>query len=907
MGIFQFTRQNHVNLSEDWKLFADLFHNIGAFTYKETLQTVYFDENAQRILNVGKSMPKNEYKIFLGKLMETPVEGEQNLYLLRSGAEKRYLKLLLTKREGEELGFVEDVTRRIVQLNAGQQEYDDVTGMLQMSAFSNIINQKIQENETFILTAVYISGLDKMTDFSALVSTNNCMASVAEVLGRFASEQVVFTVKDFQKFYIGFFHMDEQNARVQLQQMREAVSKCIISDDFGQAIQTEHGHILDMQAGLALFPDEGDSFRGLMTHAEFALFETQHDAQNPITRFSKSEFERKKDEYREEQLFQTIIHENQLHYHFQPIVDAHNGNIVGYEALMRSEHFIPDKILEIAERLGQLYKIEYATLFNTMHFLAEHQSSFSDKSLFINCIPDNILNDADFNELLLLYEELFGKVVIEIIEQLEGSDKMMKTLRERCQSVKARLAIDDYGSGYANTATLLHNMPNYVKIDMELIQGICKNTKKQQLVASIIDYAHENQMFALAEGVEEEADVKMLIRMGIDLFQGFYFARPTPYLLEEISKEVRDVIINTNLEETTGQKKIYNAHQDAELNLVDLALQNYTDIHVYRHQLTLIGDPEKQVPMHIAIMDNHSCELTFQNVNIICQDKPTIEIGTYAHLTLIAEGENQINCMGIRVPEGAFFHLLGDGNLKVDSYSKFGYGIGGDCDSSYGNITLESNGNVEIICNSDRGVGIGGGSNPDDSEICLEAGKIHVVVGSPNALGIGAIDGASGDSLIYANPNCKLDIEVNGIGSVGMGALFGGVHVKCFSDVKFNGGGNKVVGIGALNKGTGIVEVGDSQLNFFMRTNFGACIGAIGGEVDVIVTNCKIEVDAEGGEITGVGDSKGSGDVTLDHTELKAYILAAKPHEAGSKNGQFTMHSSTIIADINDKHNTTGE
>ena len=225
MGIFQFTRQNHVTLSEDWKLFSDLFHNIGAFTYKNTLQTVYFDENAQRILNVGKSMTKNEYHVFLGKLTETPVEGEQNLYLLRSGAEKRYLKLLLTKRENEELGFIEDVTRRIVQLNAGQQEYDDVTGMLRMSAFSNVINQKIQENESFILTAVYISGLDKMTDFSSSVNTSYCMASVGEVLGRFASEQVVFTVKDFQKFYIGFFRMDEQNVRVQLQQMREAVSK----------------------------------------------------------------------------------------------------------------------------------------------------------------------------------------------------------------------------------------------------------------------------------------------------------------------------------------------------------------------------------------------------------------------------------------------------------------------------------------------------------------------------------------------------------------------------------------------------------------------------------------------------------------------------------------------------------
>ena len=63
---------------------------------------------------------------------------------------------------------------------------------------------------------------------------------------------------------------------------------------------------------------------------------------------------------------------------------------------------------------------------------------------------------------------------------------------------------------------------------------------------------------------------------------------------------------------------------------------------------------------------------------------------------------------------------------------------------------------------------------------------------------------------------------------------------------------------------------------------------------------------AEGGEITGIGDAKGSGNVALEGTELKAFIRAAKPHEAGSKNGQFSMRGSTIISDINDKHNTQG-
>lgn len=902
MGIFRFTRQNHVLLSEDWKLFSGLFHNIGAFTYKDSVQTVYFDENAQRILNVAKSMPCEAYQELLQKLMGEPVEGEQNLYLLRSGAEKRYLKLHLTRRAEEELGFVEELTRRVTQRNAGQEDYDDITGMPNFSAFSRIIQRRMQNEPQIWLAALHISGLDKVADFSVSGSSNCCMASVAEVLGRFASDQIQFSVRGFQDFCVAFFNMDEQSVRLQLQQMRAAVAECIISDNFGQAIQTEQTHSLDLHAGLALYPDESDTLRGLLSYAEFALFETQHNARNAITRFSMEDFARKKDEYRDEQLLNTILGENRLTYHFQPIVDAHSGSIVGYEALMRNEHFSPDKLLTLAEKYGRLYDVERATFFNTLRFLSEHQSNFSDRALFINCIPANLLHESDWNDLFLTYQELFKKVVVEITEQSAASEDMLSVLRQRCTDTGAALAVDDYGSGYANTSTLLMNMPYYVKIDRTLIDGICKNPKKQQLVSNIISYAHDNQIIALAEGVEEEADLKTLIRMGVDLFQGYFTARPTPYLLEEISKEVRDIIINTNLEETTGQKKIYNAYNDTELDLVELALQNYTDIHIYRHQLTIRSDPDKQVPMHIAIMDNHSCELTLHDVNMICRDKPTISLGSYAHLTLIAEGRNELNYMGIRVPEGAFFHLIGKGDLKLDCYPKLGYGIGGDCDSSYGNITLESEGRVDIICNSDRGIGIGGGSNPDDSEICLESGSIHVDIGSPNTIGIGC---AEGNALIYSNPGCTVDIEVNGISSVGMGALTGAAEIKCSSDVTFHGGGSKVVGIGVLNKGTGLVEISDAKLSFHVRTNFGACIGALGGEVDVLTTNCQIEVNGEGGEITGIGDAKGSGNVTLDHTELRAYILAARPHEAGSRGGQFTMRSSTIIADINDKHNDT--
>lgn len=906
LGIFSFTRQNRMSLSDDWKIFADMFRHIGAFVYHEATQTAFFDENTQRILGVPRSLPKDEYQACLSKLREYPVPEEQNVYLFKTGAEKRCIRMQITCRTGEELGFIEEMTNRLAVISTDRTEYDMVTNMLNFQAFSSIIQRKLQNAETLCLTALRVTGLGKIADFSSAGDTNNCMASVAEVLHRFADENLIFSVRGFQEFYACFVNTDEQRILMQLEQIRQAVSACTISDNFGQSLQQEKHNHIDLHAGLAFYPAEGSSFRELLACAEFALFETRHDSHHAVIRFSADDFARRKDEYREEQLFDSILHENRLSYHFQPIVDAHTGAVAGYEILMRSEHFSPEQILTLAEKYGRLYEIEKATMFNAFQFLSQHQNSFSDRKLFINSVPSALLSESDFNELRITYEDLFEKTVVEIIEQSAASEEMFAILKNRCQEMKAQLALDDYGSGYSSTATLLKYMPRYVKIDMELITDICKNPQKQQLVSGIIDYAHENQIIVLAEGVENEADMKMLIRMGIDLLQGFYLAKPKPYLLEELTKEIRDVIINTNLEESAGVKKIYNVYHDETLDLVDLALQNYTDIHLYRHQVTIIGDPEKTIPMHIAVMDNHSCEVRFRNVHILSQDKPCISIGSYAQLTLIAEGDNSCNYMGIRVPEGAFFHLVGEGSFKVDSYSKFGYGIGGDYDSSYGCISLESTGTVEVICNSDRSIGIGGGMNPDDAEICLNAGSLHVTVGSPNALGIGC---SEGNSLIYTSPDCKISLKVNGINSVGMGSMSGNTHVKCYSDVQFSGAGSKVIGIGVLNKGEGEIFTENAELAFHMRTNFGTCIGAIGGNVDVFTRNCKIRVNAEGGEITGIGDAKGSGDVTLEHTELKAYILATKSHEAGSKTGQFSMKGSSIIADVNDQQNIqeTGE
>ncbi len=94
--------------------------------------------------------------------------------------------------------------------------------------------------------------------------------------------------------------------------------------------------------------------------------------------FYPEKYEQRKEEYSSLVRFLRLLGENRFVYHFQPIVSAHTGEIVAYEALMRSDPSIgygPLEILSLAEKRGRLYDIELATLRNALTALSENQSS----------------------------------------------------------------------------------------------------------------------------------------------------------------------------------------------------------------------------------------------------------------------------------------------------------------------------------------------------------------------------------------------------------------------------------------------------------------------------------------------------------------------------------------------------
>ncbi|WP_296561887.1 EAL domain-containing protein, partial [uncultured Acetobacterium sp.] len=101
---------------------------------------------------------------------------------------------------------------------------------------------------------------------------------------------------------------------------------------------------------------------------------------------------------------------------------------------------------------------------------------------------------------------------------------------------------DDFGSGYSNEIRILTLLPDIIKIDMEMIQGIHCSEDKRNLVANLVEFCHNKSVLVVAEGIETAEDLATVIEMGVDLAQGFYLGKPEFEILT-ISLELQQEIL----------------------------------------------------------------------------------------------------------------------------------------------------------------------------------------------------------------------------------------------------------------------------------------------------------------------------------------------------------------------------
>lgn len=676
--------------------------------------------------------------------------------------------------------------------------------------------------------------------------------------------------------------------------LKKAVENCILTDENG--IPDEKRKIT-FSAGCAA--DIPVPSRRMHT-AEFTLYEAVSHGCGSIYKYSEERYEHQKSEYSNMRRFSQLIEKNLFVYHFQPIVSACTGDIVAYEALMRTDSSIgmfPLEILGAATKYGRLYDIEKATFKNTVKIISENQECFKDKKLFVNSISSHMLNDEDWGELERDYGELLEKVVIEFTEQTEITDECLAVTHERLSRNNMHLAIDDYGTGYSNMSNLLRYNPQVVKIDRSLISGIESKPKMQKFVTSIIEYVHSNGYSALAEGVETLEELKVMIQMGSDLIQGYYVSKPKPVFINEVSESVRNEIIEINAYYSGDIDRIYHTKNGEIIDLDRIISDRFNSIFVESSSVIIEGSKGSRSNISIIVKDKLETEIIFRNVSLsVEKDQPIVSLGEDSKVRLELEGSSELFGRGIFVPQTAVLSIGGEGSLLVHSEALNSFGIGNDKNNSYGDITYDGCGKLTVEANGDNVVGIGGGKNESSRNIRILGGNVSVTCSGSTCVGIGTFDGGMAADI----SKCALSVEISAANSVAVGSVSGSTDI--FMD---NYGfcsklsGLNLVGIGSVSEGSGKVTVISGEIRSVFHGRNINCIGTKNGSLDIDIKHSDLDHYCEGNIVSGIGDMEGDGNIDINDCTVRMTFRTQEGMGIVSKGGKVNFIKSTKVIDIN--------
>ncbi len=776
------------------------------------------------------------------------------------------------------LNFLEDlnegVTAGIVSLNerAFNQSYVNGLMLTQSELFKELGNEGCKR--PLLLSKIQIMEGSKAEQESSLSSAIIAMQNVLPA-GSFMAQH------EYDEIWI-LLNEDCEDALETAKELRHSVENCKLYDIFGNVVG---GHnFMTLMTGVC---DQELLPTYKMHAATFALYQAMANGKAGEELFQSEHYAQGNTEYSEIVKFSKLLDQNLFSYHFQPIVSARTGEVVAYEALMRTGSELglnPLEILDLATRYGRLYDIELATVRNTLAVLSENQSYFEERSLFINAIPSQLLTDEDFNEIKNSYGELLEKVVVEMTESTELDDDSLNHVIERVQSANMQVAIDDFGTGYSNTSNLLRYRPQVVKIDRSLITNIDSNPRMQKFVAGIIDFLHSSGMLALGEGVETIGEIRTLINMSVDLLQGFYVSRPKPVFVNSIAEEIKNQIVAINLEAAGLVKKIYHAADGDEVYMQDLALERFTDVHIAGGKVTLIGSGGNMTKIPVTISDGAKCTVILKGVSIEApNDQPAITIGKNSIVSLYAEYGNLLEHSGIYVPESSKLTLKGVGMLTINPESHESYAIGNAPDAACGDITIDLDGHLLLNVNGENAVGIGAGHS---GHIEILSGKTEIHCTNANCVGIGSW---------YSNcdidiNHCEVMVTFAAGTAVGIGSMFGDVDADCHDvAISCDGSGNKLCGIGTLESGKTSVRFRNMKLNVSMKGRNIICAGSYGTSSDFDISHASLNLYAEGGRVSGVGDMVGGGDITIDESELIVTFLSGENMPIGNSCGTLKI------------------
>ncbi len=298
-----------------------------------------------------------------------------------------------------------------------------------------------------------------------------------------------------------------------------------------------HEIFINASIGIAIYPYDGEDLDTLLMHADTAMYKAKEQGGNSYQTYSKSMTTTALQRLTLENDLRRALDRSEFEVHYQPIVDAYTGTVVGAEALLRWRHpelglLLPSEFIPIAEENGLIVPMGEWIL----QAACVQNKAWQDAGLPRIRVGVNLSS----RQLKRRLSETIGRALqlagleprylsLELTESVlvnhhkEGTEAL-----HALRAMGLHLAVDDFGTGYSSFSYLKHFPLDTLKIDRSFIREIATHPDDAAITTAIIAMGHALGLRVIAEGVETEAHLALLQKQGCDEVQGYLVGRPVP-------------------------------------------------------------------------------------------------------------------------------------------------------------------------------------------------------------------------------------------------------------------------------------------------------------------------------------------------------------------------------------------